>query len=81
MQIECHNIRPPACRLQLLQRKIKEQPVVRLELNCPILFQDFIIPRQKLPGRQTPLRMSVLRPGIGKIQIDPVYLAPVKNIA
>ena len=59
--------------------KIKQTPVICFKFNCPAPGKDPVIAAQIFRRRETPAGMSFLGPGIGKIEIDFVYLSVSKK--
>ena len=59
--------------LYFFQGKRKQISVISFKFHQPSLFQNFMIPHEKLTGRQTAFGMAVFGPWIGKIQINFIH--------
>ena len=65
---------------ELLDRKVEERPVVRLELKDSSVLQELLVDCQKFPGREPPLRVPRFRPGILEIELHSVDLSGSEDI-
>ena len=65
----------PARLAALLQGEGKQRLVVRLKFHAASGLQDLPVAGQELPGGQPALRVAVLGPWVGKIQVNQVYLS------
>ena len=72
MKVKGFFIQSPSCCFHFFQCKIKQGAVVRLKLDRSVFFQILIVSCQKQSGLQASFRVTVLRPRIGKIQVNAI---------
>ena len=75
MKVMSHIDKLPSQLFCLFTAKLKQLPVIRLKFDAPPESQKSFVFLKKASGGQSSFGMPVLRPGIGEIQLDPVYLA------
>ena len=80
MQIIRAEQKLPATFLHFFQREIKKAAVICFEFHKTVISQNLFVTGEKFPGGESSSCMTFLWPGIGKIQVDPVYLTFSENL-
>ena len=80
MQIIRAEQKLPAAFLHFFQREIKKAAVICFKFHKTVISQNLFITGEKFPGGESSSCMTFLWPGIGKIQVDPVYLTFSENL-
>ena len=72
MQVVGHvaNVKPR--QRELLQRKIEQPAIVRLEVNFAVRFENSLVQLQKAHMRQAAFGVTFFRPRVAKIYVKPV---------